>query len=60
MMDELDAEGIAKRGVNYAAEMASIGIGALSEILLPNGMPEWLASVDPKDFNPEMNCKGAF
>jgi hypothetical protein len=43
---------IAKRGVQYAAEMGGIGIGALSEIFLPFGAPRWLSDVDATAFMP--------
>jgi hypothetical protein len=44
---------VAKRGVQYGAEMAGIGIGAISEILLPFGAPRWLTDVDPTSFMPQ-------
>lgn len=50
---------IAKRGVQYAAEMGSIGIGALSEILLPFGAPRWLSDVDATSFMPQQAMTAA-
>lgn len=45
--------GIAKRAVSWGAEMAGIGIGAITEILSPFGAPRWLADVDPTSFMPQ-------
>jgi tape measure domain-containing protein len=50
---------IAKRGVDYGVEMAGIGIGAASEILLPFGAPRWLNDVDPTSFIPKSGVTGA-
>jgi hypothetical protein len=47
------AADIAKHGVKYGAEMAGIGIGALTEIAMPFGAPRWLTDVDPTSFMPQ-------
>jgi tape measure domain-containing protein len=49
---------IGKRLVDYGTEMAGIGIGAASEILLPFGAPRWLSDVDPTSFIPRSGVTG--
>lgn len=50
---------IAKRTVQWGAEMGGIGIGALSEILLPFGAPRWLSDVDASAFMPSPGIQPA-
>lgn len=49
--------GIAKRGVQWGADMLGIGIGAITEILSPFGAPRWLSDVDPTAFMPQWNSQ---
>ncbi len=49
----------AKRGVEYAAEMGGIGIGALTEVLSPFGAPRLLSDVDPTSFMPNAGISPA-
>lgn len=51
--------GIGKRGVDWGADMLNIGVGALSEILLPFGAPRLLSDVDPTSFMPQMGINPA-
>jgi len=46
--------GIAKRGIDYGAELGGIGVGALTEILMPFGAPRWLTDVDATSFMPQI------
>lgn len=51
--------GVAKRGIDYGAELANIGIGALTEQLSPFGAPRWFSDVDATGFMPQLNIQPA-
>jgi hypothetical protein len=46
------ADRLSHRRVEYGAAMAKMGFDAMTEVLLPRGVPEWLGSAELKDSNP--------